>query len=108
MKEENILKILKNKKIIIDFLGQKDNERILDALKKNKKLIEELEKIPDCFWKDAKKTGLLLYSELTPYTKNNQEEVIIHKYQQFYNKEGNYPTLVYQKKRHPKGPIFYK
>ena len=97
MKIQEILKILTNKNLVIDFLGFNDPELIITGILENKKLQEAVQKIPQAFWEDAKKTGIIIFRDYTYKTKNGEQECIDNRY--IDTKEGTHtPALVYEKK----------
>ncbi len=107
MKLKDILNILNNENIVIDFLGYNETEKIIQRIQNNPKLIEQIEMIDDMFWEEAKTQGLLMYSD---WIKNSafQEpfgERLIAKHQSYstnpkeIKKKKNMPALVYEEER---------
>ena len=98
MKIEDIIKILEDKNITIEYLEEKRQNLIKEILAKPQ-LIEEIEKISDDFWERAKKTGLLFYSDCIHETDSGEYECISNREQDFYKPKKHVHAIVLQRRK---------
>lgn len=98
MKIEDILKILSNEKSMT-YCGIIEIKSVLKKILSNKKFIEELEKIPQAFWDEVKKKGIIVFSEYTYKTKTGEDECVDYRYIDMQKGDRHIPTLTYQKKK---------
>lgn len=80
MKIEDVIKILEDKKITVEYL-QEARQSLINKILSKPQLIKELEQITDQFWEDAKETGLLFYSDTAYKTDTGEYECISNREQ---------------------------
>lgn len=97
MEIEEILKILNNKDLVIDYLGYNETDYIIDKILRNQELRKKIKNTPSSFWQDVIKNGILVFSDLMGNIK--KEEDIITKYLDIEEGRKHIPALVYQKRR---------
>lgn len=98
MKIDDIVKILEDKKITIEYLYEQ-RQKLIENILSKPQLIKEIEEVPDAFWEGAKETGLLFYSDSTHNTDTGEHECISNRKQDFINGKKHVHAIVLQKQK---------
>ena len=102
MKLIEILKILRDEAITIDFLGDNKNGKIINTITQNPQLVSDIERIPDNFWEESKQKGLLLYEDYTFWTDSNKSIGLSSRHHDINEGKKHVNALVLQRKKQVK------
>lgn len=99
MKLSDILKILRDETITIDYLGMKEGEKLIKEIIETPHLVSEIENIPDRFWEEAKQSGLLFYSDYTWEIESEESVSISNRNHDIEQGKRHVKALILQRKK---------
>lgn len=95
---EELLKLYQSQ-LIEDYLGYNEVNKIIEKIISNPELTKKVKMIPNEFWKNAEKKGLIMFSELVPFIYKEQKDEEIETRYIDEQKREKIPTLIYKYKK---------